>query len=452
LKAVILAAGAGKRMKSDLPKVLHTIAGKPMLHYVIETCLAAGIDDITVVVGRDSEEVKKATAAYSVRFVMQKEQLGTGHAVMCAKSYISPEDQVVVLYGDVPLITPELLEALANFREKEKAHGVVVAAKVPDPKGYGRVITAENGQFAAIIEERDLAPSQHAIDYINTGVYFFMGWELMYGLEHISNDNNQQEYYLTDVLRIMNEDGRKVSVFRDNNYLQFLGVNSQKQLAEAAVVLRSRIIDSHFENGVVIMDPSAVYIDAAVEIETGAVLLPGVMLQGKCRIGAGAVIGPNTQVTDSRIGPGTVVRNSVAEDAEVGANCQFGPFAYLRKGTVAGDHCRIGDFVEIKNATLGNGAKASHLAYIGDAEIGSNVNFGCGAITVNYDGKLKNKTIVEDNVFVGSNVNLVAPIVVRSGSFLAAGSTIVQEVPEDTFAIARQRQTNKEGGAKKYKK
>jgi bifunctional UDP-N-acetylglucosamine pyrophosphorylase/glucosamine-1-phosphate N-acetyltransferase len=451
LKAIILAAGAGKRMKSDLPKVMHTMAGKPMLHHVIDTCLAADVSDITIVVGIGGGEVQKNTP-YPVNFVRQNEQMGTGHAVMCAREHISPEDRVLVLYGDMPLVTPGLLKELSDFQLNEKSHGVVVAARVPEPTGYGRVIVDSSGLFTAIVEERDLAPGQHKIDYINTGVYLFTGRELIYGLGHMDNNNSQREYYLTDVPKIMIENGRKVAVLQSNDHLQFLGVNSQKQLAEAAAALRRRIIDSHFENGVVMTDPSTVYIDADVEIEAGAVILPGVMLHGECKISAAAVIGPNTQITDSRIGPGTVIRNSVAEDAVVGANCQIGPFAYLRKGTVAGDNCRIGDFVEIKNATLGDGAKASHLAYIGDAKIGANVNYGCGAITCNYDGNEKHLTVVEDGAFVGSNVNLIAPVVVGAGAFVAAGSTIVQEVPGDAFAIARQRQVNKEDGAKKYKK
>ena len=450
MKAIILAAGVGKRMKSDLPKTLHTTAGKPMLHYVIDACQQAGIHDITVVIGKGGELVQ-AAISQPVRFVWQDQQLGTGHAALCAKQHISPDDRVVILYGDTPLITPEFLKNLSAFQQEKSAHGVVVAVQVPDPTGYGRVMT-KDGKFEAIIEQRDLTADQHTIDLINTGLYMSTGQALLQGLERLNNNNNSQEYYLTDVPKIVSDAGLHVVVYCAADHLQFMGVNSQKQLAEAAVVLRSRIIDRHFENGVTIIDPSAVYIDASVEIEQGAVLLPGVMLHGHSRIGEGAVIGPHTQITDSVIGPRTVVRNSVIEEAEIGADCKIGPFAYLRNEAKVGDRCRIGDFVEIKKSTLGNDTKAAHLAYIGDATIGERVNFGCGAITVNYDSKYKHQTVVEDEAFIGSNVNLIAPVTVHSGAYVAAGSTITEEVPEDALAIARERQTNKEGRAKKYKK
>jgi len=271
-------------------------------------------------------------------------------------------------------------------------------------------------------------------------------------LERLDNNNRQNEYYLTDVPKITKESGHKVLVYNDPDYTQFLGVSSQKQLADINMLMRSRIIDKHYDNGVVIPDPFSVHIEAGVEIEAEATILTGTMLYGNTKIAAEAVIGPYAQITDSDIGFQTHVRNSVVESAKLGANCQVGPFAYLRKGTVAGDDCRIGDFVELKNATLGNGSKASHLAYIGDAQIGEGVNFGCGAITVNYDGLGKHLTVIEDGAFIGSNVNLVAPIVVHEGAFVAAGSTIVQEVPEGALAIARERQINKEGRAPDLKK
>lgn len=467
LKAIILAAGEGKRMKSNLPKVLHSIAGKPMLHCVIDACIKADIEDITVIVGNAGEEVQKATP-YPVNFVWQNRQLGTGHAVLCAKEHISPDDTVVVLFADCPLITPEFLKTLSDFRDKEQANGVVVATRIPNPSGYGRVFTTQkkyeknekyNGKndefesiFESIIEERDLSPDQVSNNLINTGVYLSTGREILYGLERISDNNSQKEYYLTDVPQIIKEANFKVSVYYESDFTQFLGVNSQRQLAEANTVMRNRILDKHFENGVVITDPLSTYIDIDVEIEAGAVLLPGTMLHGNCKIGKEAIIGPYTQMTDSVIGTRTAVRHSVLEEAVIGDDCQVGPYTYLRKGTVVGDRCRIGDFVEIKNSSFGNDSKASHLAYIGDAKIGDNVNFGCGSITVNYDGKSKYFTVVEDEAFIGSNVNLIAPVTVQKGAFVAAGSTIVNDVPADALAIARQRQTNKEGRAKECMK
>ena len=434
MKAIILAAGEGKRMKSELPKVLHTLGGKPMLHYIIDTCLAAGIDDITVVVGKGADEVQKATPQ-AVHFVKQEEQLGTGHAVMCAKKLIAPDEQTVILCGDTPLITPGFIKNLMAFHKEKGAHGVVTSTSVPNPEGYGRIISTPGGDFEAIVEQRDLSPSQTDIKNINPGVYVFTGRELLYGLEHTDTDNSQQEYYLTDVPNILKEDGFKIAVYHASDHLQFLGINSQKQLAEAASVLRGRILDTHFDNGVTIIDPATTYIDADVEIEAGVTIGPGVMLHNGCRVGKGTVIRAYT----------------IAEGAAIGENCQIGPFAYLRPGTVVGNNCRIGDFVELKNAKLGSNTTAAHLAYIGDAQIGDRVNFGCGAITVNYDGNLKHKTVVNDNVFVGSNVNLIAPVTVEGGAFVAAGSTITDDVPADAFAIARERQVTKEGGAIKYK-
>ena len=431
MKAIILAAGEGKRMKSDLPKVLHTVAGKPMLHCVIDSCKEAGIDDIVVVVGKGGKEVQKATPS-SVKFVWQDEQLGTGHAVLCAVEHIKHDDHIIILYGDTPLITSDLLKNLISFQQEREAHGVIVSTPVPDPTGYGRIITTPFGDFEGIVEQRDLSPQQEKIKSINPGVYMFTGRELLHGLAFVGNDNNQHEYYLTDVPKILKEHDFKVFVYSDPDYLQFLGVNSQKQLAEAATAMRSRIIDKHFENGVIIIDPSTVYIDDDVEIEQGVTIHPGAILKGGCKIGKGTIIGPYT----------------VAEDAVIGQDCRVGPFAYLRPGTVIGDRCRVGDFVEIKNSTLGNDTNAAHLAYIGDAKLGDGVNFGCGAITVNYDGANKSLTEVEDGAFVGSNVNLVAPVKVRSGAFVAAGSTIVDDVPQDALAIARERQVNKEN----YKK
>ena len=436
MKAIILAGGVGKRMKSDLPKVLNIIGGKPMLHYVIEACLEAEIKDITVVIGQGGELVKKSVP-YPVNYAWQEQQLGTGHAALCgAKDHVGPDDRVVILHGDVPLISAETIRNLMKFQQERQVHAVVVSTTVPDPTGYGRIITTPTGELEAIIEQRDLSPELMDINVINPAVYSFMGKELLYGLAQLNNNNSQQEYYLTDVPQIIAKAGSKVAVYHEPDFLQFLGINSQKQLAEASAVLRNRIADRHFECGVTIIDPSNCYIDSDVEIGQEVILHPGVVLRGKSKIGKGTEIKPY----------------SVVESAQIGEDCEIGPFAYIRPDTVIGDRCRIGDFVEVKNSCLGDNTKASHLAYIGDAAVGSGVNFGCGAITVNYDGENKHKTVIESGAFIGSNVNLVAPVAVRSGAFVAAGSTIVDEVPAEAFSIARQRQTTKADGAKKYKR
>jgi len=449
MKAIILAAGYGKRMKSDLPKVLHTIIDKPMLHYVIEACIGAGVRDIAVVIGQGGEEVQKATP-YDVRFVKQDKQLGTGHAVICAKEHIEPDDNVLILHGDAPLVTADVLRGLIDFQEKNDAHAALISTTVPDPHGYGRLLASESGDFEAIVEQKDLPPHQLDIKEINPAVYVFKGRALLHGLELLDNNNSQQEYYMTDVPKNIQENGFRVMVCNDPCYQTYLGVNSQKQLAEAAAVMRARIADKHFENGVVIIDPASVYISADAEIEAGAVLQPGTMLNGRCKIGKGAVIGPNTQLTNSTVGAGSVVRNSVAEDSKIGEECTIGPFAYLRGGADIGNGCRVGDFVEIKGSVLGEKSAAAHLAYIGDATVGSGVNFGCGAITVNYDGRAKHKTEIGDYAFIGCNANLIAPVKVGGGAFVAAGSTITDDVPADAMAIARERQTTKEGRAKGY--
>ena len=437
MKAIILAAGAGTRMKTGLPKVLHTLAGKPMLHYVIEACVAAGIEDIVVVVGVGGKEVVASCEGkgYSLNFVWQDQQLGTGHAVLCAREHIGVDERVVVLFGDSPLIAAGFLRDLGNFQEERGAAGVIVAARVPDPFGYGRVITDERGEYLAIVEQKDLGPEQQDIDFVNTSLFMATGREFLFALEALKNDNRAGEYYLTDVPGIMKAAGHRVAVYHDEN--QFLGINSQKQLAEAAAAMRERIIERHFENGVAIIDPGSVYIDDDVEIAPGVTLHPGVILQGNTKIGAGTVIAAYSHVTDCQIGEG----------------CRVGPFVNLRAGTVVGDACRIGNFVETKNAVLGDDTKASHLAYIGDAEIGRGVNFGCGAITVNYNGRDKFRTVVEDEAFIGSNVNLIAPLRVHKGACVAAGSTIAEDVPADALAISRVRElTIKEGQGRKFRR
>ena len=438
MKAIILAAGEGSRMKAEMPKVLHTIAGQPILHHVIKACLAANITDLAVVVGNKGQAVIDATP-FPVQFVWQHEQLGTGHAVGCARSFIAAgeaDEDVLVLNGDTPLITAAFLEALQAARQRESAAGLVVSTTLPNPFGYGRVFTGPDGTFQEIVEQKDLLPGQDTHTQVNTGVCVYAADALLYGLDNIRNDNQQCEYYLTDVPGVLRKAGRRVVVFHSEDGAQFSGINTQKQLAEAAAYLRARINDMHMENGVVMLDPATTYIDAAVDIAPQVVIHPGVMLEGATRIGRGTTLLPYTRITDS----------------EVGQHTSVGPFACLRAGARVGNHCRIGNFVEIKNSQVGDHTNAAHLAYIGDADVGDRVNFGCGAVTVNYDGEKKHRTTVENDVFVGCNANLVAPITVHTGAYVAAGSTIVSEVPEEALAIARERQTNKTGWVSKYRR
>lgn len=444
MKAIILAAGKGKRMSSQVHKVLHPILGKPMLLYVLDACEKAGLTDLTVVVGRDGEAIRQ-TLPPSVRCVTQSEPKGTGHAVMAAREHIRPEDDVLVLYGDMPLVTPLFLQNIVAFQQAEAADAVVTAVRMPDPHGYGRVYMDESGGFEKVVEDKDLKPGVDApTDLINTGVYLFKGDALLYGLDRLTDDNNQHEYYLPDVPGILRAAGKKAAVHHAaESHTVFAGINTQAQLAQVTGLMRERVNARHMENGVRMMDPSSTFIDDAAEIEGDVLLYPGVILEGCCRIARGAVIGPNTRMTDSTVGEESAVQYSVLNHAEVGRGVSIGPFAYLRPNAVIGDYCKIGDFVEVKNAKIGAHTNASHLAYIGDADIGSHVNYSCGAITVNYDGRKKHRTVVGDHAFVGCNSNLIAPVTLGDGVFVAAGSTVTDDVPAGALAIARQRQTNK---------
>jgi bifunctional UDP-N-acetylglucosamine pyrophosphorylase/glucosamine-1-phosphate N-acetyltransferase len=451
MKAIILAAGKSRRMRSHTHKALHRILGKPLLLYVTDACREAGIEDVTVVIGPDGGSLREALPA-SVRCVIQEEALGTGHAVMAARDadFIDPKDDVLVMYGDMPLITAAFLRKLAVYHRQHNTDAVVTSVSMDTPYGYGRVFASEGSRFIKIVEQSDLSLEEEAINAVNTGVYTFKGEALFLGLDGINQNNKQQEYYLTDVPAVLRGAGRNVLVYRaQEDSSVFAGINTQTQLTEAALYMRRRVNLRHMENGVHILDPESVYIDCDVYIAPEAVIYPGVFLEGASRVEKEAVIGPNTRLINSTVGEKSTVQYSVLKEAVVGNFTDVGPFAYLRPGAVIGDHCRVGDFVEVKNSTLGNYSKASHLAYIGDADVGSRVNFGCGAITANYDGTHKNRVSIGDGAFVGSNSNLVAPVTLGEGSYVAAGSTITEAVPPSALAIARQRQTNKLNWRKK---
>jgi len=442
MKAIILAAGQGKRMKSTKQKIMHQILGKPMVQYVAEACRDAGIADITLVVSSQSDDIRNVLPSYN--YAIQALQLGTGHAVQAAAGHIRPEDDVLILYGDMPLVTAEFIREFIAFYKKKNCAGAVTAVYQPHIKDFGRVYADENGLFESIVEVRDLKPLNPHTDWGNTGIYLFKGAALQEGLAGISNDNSQGEFYLTDVPKILRNTGQLFYVYTTREDIDiFSGINTQAQLAEAARLMRKRINLRHMENGVQILDPDTTYIDKSVVIAAGAVIYPGCILEGMCKIDEDAIIGPYTHMKDTIIGRGTAVRQSVLTGAAIGQNTEVGPFAYLRPGAVVGNKCRVGNFVEIKNATLGNETKMAHLAYIGDADVGSNVNYGCGAIVANYDGKKKHRTVIGDGAFIGCNSNLVSPVDIGEGAFIAAGSTIHEAVPEYSMAIARERQTTK---------
>jgi len=446
MKAIILAAGDGKRMNSPVSKVLHPILGKPMVRYVADVARDAGFSDITVVVGKNPCGIEEAFADFPVKFAVQATPQGTGDAVKAGAGGIAPDDDVLVLCGDMPLITAEFLREFAEF--SRGADATVAAVYKPEPGDFGRVFDS-GGDFIEIVEARDITPAHSHTDWANTGIYIFRGESLLGGLESITNANSQGEYYLTDVPKILRTRGGCVRVFHSREDLSvFTGINTQVQLADAVRFMQQRINATHMIAGVRMIDPSSVFIDADVKISRGAVIYPGCILEGACEIGENATIWPNSHLQNTIVGAGAAVRQSVCADAVIGAGTQVGPFAYLRPGTVIGEKCRVGNFVEIKNATLGDGVKMAHLAYIGDADVGKGVNYSCGAITANYDGKKKYRTKIGDNAFIGSNVNLIAPIEIGEKGYVAAGSTLTDNVPPCALGLGRARQCNKEDWVK----
>lgn len=449
--AVILAAGQGTRMKSKLYKVLHPVCGKPMVEHVVENIQTLGVDRIVTVVGHGAEKVKEQLGEKS-EYVLQEEQLGTAHAVIQAESILSSlEGTTLVVCGDTPLIQPETMKALFEHHHNEKAKATILTAVAGNPSGYGRVIRNANGQVAQIVEQKDATLEQQLVTEINTGTYCFDNKALFEALKLVNNENAQGEYYLPDVIEILQSQGEVVSAYTCPDFDETLGVNDRVALAQAEEIMRNRINEKHMRNGVTIINPMTTHISADAQIGRDTVIKPGTIIEGHTIIGEDCIIGPNSNIVNSRIADRTTVQNSVVTDSYIGEDTAVGPFAHLRPDTHLGNHVKIGNFVEVKKSTLGNDTKVSHLSYIGDAEVGKNVNIGCGSITVNYDGKNKFKTIIEDNVFVGCNSNLVAPVKLGAGSFIAAGSTITKEVPADALGIARSRQENKLDYAKKLK-
>lgn len=449
--AIVLAAGQGKRMKSKLYKVLHPVCGKPMVGHVLDAVNQAGCERSIVVVGHGAEAVKSYLGS-SAEYVLQEQQLGTGHAVKQAGPLLAEEQgTTVVICGDTPLVTAETIEALINHHTRKSAAATVLTAHMDQPYGYGRVVRAENGTVLRIVEQKDCSPAEAAVQEINTGTYCFDNAKLFAALEKVTNHNSQQEYYLTDVIGILVQENEVVEGYAVPDVRESIGVNDRIALSEAEQMMRERIVREHMLGGVTVIDPSSTYIGAEVTIGSDTVLYPGTFLSGRTVIGEDCIIGPSAQIEDSIILDGAKVKQSVLSQAEVGRESTVGPFAYLRPGTKLGSKVKVGDFVEIKNASLDDGAKVSHLSYVGDAKVGKNVNIGCGAITVNYDGYNKSITEIEDDAFVGSNVNLIAPVKVGKGAYVVAGSTITQAVPENDLAIARARQENKAGYAEKIR-
>ncbi|ERI93098.1 UDP-N-acetylglucosamine diphosphorylase/glucosamine-1-phosphate N-acetyltransferase [Clostridiales bacterium oral taxon 876 str. F0540] len=447
--AAILAAGEGKRMKSETPKVLHKVCGKEMVNHVIDIMRKAGMEDVNVIVGKGAEKVKEGTKSRNVSYSLQEVQLGTGHAVMSAKTFLSKKTGTVAIFtGDAPLIKEETVNKFLSFHEEGGFKATILTSVIEEPAHYGRVIRNSQGEVEKIIEAKDCNAEETKVKEINAGMYCFDIEALLNSLNKLNNNNAQGEYYLTDVIGILKNEGSKVGAMV-TDFEETIGVNSRVELAETERILRNRINRKHMENGVTIIDPNSTYIGSDVEIGRDTIIYPGNVLEGKTVIMENCMLYPNSRIADSTIEANVDIQSSVIIESRIGEGTTVGPFAYIRPDSVIGKHARIGDFVEIKKSTIGDNTKVSHLTYIGDAEVGSGCNFGCGTVVVNYDGKNKNKTIIGDNVFIGCNTNLVSPVEVKDNAYTAAGSTITSEVPEGALAVARARQVNIEGWVEK---
>ncbi len=441
--AVVMAAGEGKRMNTNHSKVVQRAAGKPLVSWVAETLRESGANEQVYIVGHKQEEVR-AVLGEDVAFVLQEKQLGTGHAVMQAAPFLEGRNGcTIVLPGDAPMITGETLRAAIDLFEKGEYGAVVVSAEAPNPKGYGRLVRNGDGNVVKIVEDRDATDEEKNIREINSSIYCFRTPLLLSALGRIDAKNSQKEYYLTDTIEILIRDGHKIGVYI-TDFDETRGVNDHVELQEAGKILNRRICVKHMKNGVQILDTNATWIDETVKIGRDTILLPGTVLRGRTVIGEECIIGENTRLEDAAIGDGTTVDNSIARECRIGKNCRIGPYSHIRPDSVLGDNVTVGAFVEVKNSMIGDYSRARHLTYIGDSQVGKNVNFGCGTVTCNYDGLDKTACIIKDNVFIGGNSNLISPVTLNENSYVAAGSTITDDVPELGLAIARSQQIVKE--------
>lgn len=445
--SVILAAGEGTRMKSKLPKVAHNVCGKTLLNHVIDCAKDANIDKNIVVVGHKSDVVKDSVVDKDVLFVDQPmgqdAPYGTGYAVMQAEEYIDDDSYVIVLCGDTPLITSETIKEFTQFHIDGGYEATVLTSETDNPTGYGRIVRDKSGNVSGIVEEKDATDEQKKIKEINSGIYCFKGSSLKSSLKNIDNNNSQGEYYLTDVIHILGGEGFKIGGYKISDSGEIQGINSKVQLAEAEKIMKKRINEKLMLEGVIIIDPDNTYIQNDVTIGRDTIINPGVIIEGSTKIGEDCIIGHGSRIKNSKIGDGVEIQMSNIVDSKVEDNCKIGPFANLRPNSSLGKNVKIGDFVEVKNSRIEDNSKASHLSYIGDSEVGSNVNIGCGVVFVNYDGVNKNKVTIGSDSFIGCNSNLIAPVTIEENTYIAAGSTINRNVEKGSLAIARARQENK---------
>ena len=450
LSTIILAAGQGTRMRSSLPKVLQPLAGRPLLAHVLDISRQIGADDVCIVYGFGGEAVQERFPDPGIRWALQAEQLGTGHAVQQAMPETPTENRVLILAGDVPLLTgPTLQKMLGDTPQDDVA---VLTVDMDDPGGYGRIVR-ENGGVHRIVEQKDANAAENAIKEINTGVILCPGDKLKNWLANLGNDNAQGEYYLTDVIAMAVADGVTVHGIKGNSSTEVMGINDKKQLAEAERALQARLVDELMAQGVGFADPARVDIRGTLRCGTDVFIDINAVFEGDVTLGDGTHIESNNLIRDSLIGPGTVVHpNCHIESSSTGSNCEIGPFARMRPGAELANNVKVGNFVEIKKSTVADGSKVNHLTYIGDTEIGKGVNVGAGTITCNYDGANKHKTRIGDGAFIGSGVELVAPVDIGANATIGAGATITKEVPADELTIARAKQTTIRGWKRPVKK
>lgn len=449
--ALILAAGEGTRMKSALPKVAHRVLGVPMVRLVLDAAREAGCDPVVVITGHGAESVEALLPG--VACARQDRQLGTGHAVMCGEDALAGFDgSLLVLSGDTPLMRPETLRALVSARESAGAAAAVLTAVMDDPTGYGRILRAEDGSLTGIVEQKDASAEQAALTEVNTGTYCFDARVLFAHLHRLGSDNAQGEFYLTDMIALLESEERGVVAVATDQPIETMGVNTRVHLAQANAALRDRINTGHMLAGVTMTDPSLVWVSPTVRIGRDVVIEPMTFLSGATIVDDGAVVGPNTRIEDGVVGARAVVEASLVRGARIGDDAIVGPNAFLRPGAVLAAGAKVGSFVEVKNSTIGEGSKVPHLSYIGDAEIGSGVNVGAGSITCNYDGTDKHRTIIGDGAFIGSDTMLVAPVEIGAGAITGAGSAIAKDVPPGALGIERTEQRTIDGWADRRRK
>ena len=452
LAVAILAAGKGTRLKSRYPKVLHHVGGKSLLAHVVAaaTCICPA-QDVYAIIGHDAERVKEAMAGSGIGFILQKEQRGTGHALMVGESVLSQYDHVLVLYGDVPLISPATLERLRDYHLRQGSVMTVLTAVMEKPYGYGRIIFRNGGrEVEAIVEEKSLSPSQRALQEVNAGLYAFAAQPLFQHISELGTDNKHQEYYLTDMAAILAKAGKKVVALQAPDAHEVLGCNTRQELAQVDAELRMKKCLQLMDSGVTIYQPQTCVVDSDVTVGPDTVIEPFVHLLGATRIGAECRIRSYSVIINCELGDGVLIRNGcVMDESRIGAQAVLGPYTHLRPGCQIAEGAHMGNFVEGKKLKLGKGSKAQHLSYLGDTEVGEGVNVGAGTITCNYDGFGKYPTVIGDRAFIGSDATLVAPVKVGKGAYIGAASCITEDIPDDALAIGRGRQVNKEGWAKR---